>query len=160
MRPEFNKMNIHLTKEELAILQGKHGSVLQKVMETVVSYGEALEAVKLADIEGPGHFVISFSSEGIAPPIMMLEELIDAGLRTKFPFTLDPRGALDFENLNLQPRVEQALLDMYQNQNYYEQLLTKLGLRDDQAFTCNPYQPEVGNIPERGTILALSLIHI
>jgi len=156
MKAEFNKLNIHLSKEELAILQGKHGSVMQKVMKTVVLYGEALDADKLADIEGPGHFVISFSREGIAPPIRVLEELVDAGLRTKFPFTLDPRGALDFENLNLQPGVEQALLDMYQNQEYYEQLLTKLGLRDDQAFTCNPYQPEVGNIPERGTILAWS----
>jgi hypothetical protein len=156
MKAEFNNLKIHLTKEELAILQGKHGSVMQKVMETIVLYGEALDADKLADIEGPGHFVISFSREGIAPPIRILEELVDAGLRTKFPFTLDPRGALDFENLNLQPGVEQALLDMYQNQEYYEQLLTKLGLRDDQAFTCNPYQPEVGNIPERGTILAWS----
>jgi len=45
---------------------------------------------------------------------------------------------------------------MYEHQDYYEQLLTKLGLRDNQAFTCNPYQPEVGNIPDRGTILAWS----
>ena len=131
MKAEFNKLNIHLSKEELAILQGKNGSVMQKVMKTVVLYGEALDAEKLADIEGPGHFVISFSREGIAPPIRILEELVDAGLRTKFPFTLDPRGALDFENLNLQPGVEQALLDMYQNQEYYEQLLPKLGSRND-----------------------------
>ena len=63
---------------------------------------------------------------------------------------------MDFENLNLRPRVERALSEMYKNQDYYEQLLTKLGLRDDLAYTCNPYQPEVGNIPERGTILAWS----
>lgn len=153
---ELNELKILLTNEELAVLQGKKGSMMQKVMETVVLYGEALNAEKLIPIEGPGHFVISFSSPGIAPSIKMLEELVAAGLRTQYPFTLDPRGALDFENLNLKPEVERALLDMYEHQDYYEELLTKLGLRDNQAFTCNPYQPEVGNIPDRGTILAWS----
>ncbi len=149
-------LKIQLSQDERDILRGSRGSVLQKIMETVVLYGEALNAEKLIPIEGPGHFVISFSSPGIAPSIKMLEELVAAGLRTQYPFTLDPRGALDFENLNLKPEVERALLDMYEHQDYYEQLLTKLGLRDNQAFTCNPYQPEVGNIPDRGTILAWS----
>jgi predicted aconitase len=31
-----------------------------------------------------------------------------------------------------------------------------LGLRDAQAYTCTPYLPEVGNIPQRGAILAWS----
>jgi hypothetical protein len=29
-------------------------------------------------------------------------------------------------------------------------------LRDEDAYTCNPYQPEVGNIPNPGTVLAWS----
>jgi hypothetical protein len=29
-------------------------------------------------------------------------------------------------------------------------------LRDENAYTCNPYQPEVGNTPEPGTVLAWS----
>ncbi len=149
-------MRIQLNKEELAVLQGSQGSVMQKVMETVVLYGETLNAEKLVDIEGPGHFVISFSNQGIAPSIKMLEELVAAGLKTKFPFTLDPRPALDFENLNLITREEQGLSELFIHQEYYEKLLMKLGLRDDQAYTCNPYQPEVGNIPERGTVLAWS----
>lgn len=156
MKTDLAELKIQLTEEELAVLQGKQGSVMQKVMETVVRYGEALNAEKLVDIEGSGHFVIPYSNPGIAPSIEMLEELVAAGLKTKYPFTLDPRAALDFENLNLRPRVKQALSEMYKNQDYYEELLTILGLRDDQAYTCNPYQPEVGNIPERGTILAWS----
>ncbi len=147
---------MRLTDEEQALLGGEHGSVMQKVMQTIVRYGEALNAEKLVDIEGPGHFVIAYSNQGIAPSIKMLEELVAAGLRTKYPFTLDPRGALDFENLNMRPEVEGALLEMFKHQDYYEELLTRLGLRDGQAFTCNPYQPEVGNIPARGTVLAWS----
>lgn len=156
MLPNLNDLNIQLTDEEMAVLQGEKGSVLQKIMTTVVRYGEALKAEKLVEIEGPGHFVIPFSNPGIAPSIEMLEELVAAGLKTKYPFTLDPRPALDFEILNLRPRVKKALLEMYKKQDYYEKLLTSLGLRDDQAYTCNPYQPEVGNIPERGMILAWS----
>ena len=156
MAVDLTKLKIRLNDEELATLQGKHGSVLQKVLETIVLYGEALNAEELVDIEGSGHFVIPFSNPGISPPIEMLEELVAAGLKTEYPFTLDPRPALDFENLNLRPIVEQALLEMFKDQEYYEDLLTKLGFRDNQAFTCNPYQPEVGNIPERGTVLAWS----
>jgi predicted aconitase len=125
-------------------------------METVVRYAEALKAEKLADIEGPGHFVISWSAQGIAPPMDMLEELVSAGLKTKHPFTLDPRPPLDFEHLGLSPDVEAAILTMYQHQNRYDELMMALGLRDEDAYTCNPYQPEIGNIPKPGTILAWS----
>jgi predicted aconitase len=152
----LNDLNIHLTKEETAILQGSQGEVLKKVMETVVLYGEALKAERLADIEGPGHFVISWSTQGIAPPMEMLEELVSAGLQTKYPFTLDPRPPLDFENLGLPSDVEGVLLEMFKHQSRYDELMLALGLRDEDAYTCNPYQPEIGNIPEPGTILAWS----
>lgn len=149
-------LNIHLAKEEIAILQGEQGEMLKKVMETVALYGEALKAERLIDIEGPGHFVISWSSQGIAPPMEMLEDLVSAGLKTKHPFTLDPRPPLDFENLELTPEVEDAILEMYKHQSRYDELMLTLGLRDKDAYTCNPYQPETGNIPKPGTILAWS----
>jgi predicted aconitase len=81
---------------------------------------------------------------------------VAAGLKTKYPFTLDPHPPLDFENLNLEPEVENAILDMFSDQERYDKLMFQLGLRDKDAYTCNPYQPEVGNIPGRGTILAWS----
>jgi predicted aconitase len=153
---DFTTLNIDLSEEEIDILNGNQGEMLQKVLKTVVLYGEALEADRLIDIEGPGHFVIPWCSPGIAPPIEMLEELVTAGLKTKYPFTLDPNAPLDFENLNLEPEVEAEINEMYKDQGRYDELMIKLGLRDKDAYTCNPYQPEVGNIPEFGTILAWS----
>lgn len=152
----LDQLNIQLSQEEKKILHGSQGQVLQKVMETVVLYGEALCAERLIDITGPGHLVIPWSIPGISPPIDMLEELVDAGLKTKYPFTLDPCPPLDFENLNLEPAVEAAILEMYSNQKHYDEMMGQLGLRDKEAYTCNPYLPEVGNIPLRDSILAWS----
>ena len=74
---DFESLKIRLSEEEYQILQGKKGSTLQRVMETVVRYGEALEAEKLTDIEGDGHFVISWPTPGIAPSMELLEELVE-----------------------------------------------------------------------------------
>jgi len=153
---EIEHLKIALSQEEIDILAGKQGLALQKVMETVVCYAEALNAEKFIDLEGPGHFVIPWSYPGIAPPIDMLVYLVEAGLKTKFPFTLDPRPPLDFENLDLETDVEDALLEMYSDQAQYDELLLKLGLRDKDAYTCNPYQAEIGNIPKKGSIVAWS----
>ncbi len=151
-----NDLNIKLSKDELGILSGDLGKMMQKVMETVVLYGEALGAEKLVNIEGEGHFVIPWVLPWLAPPIKMLEELVDAGLKTKYPFTLDPCAPLDFENLNLDKSVEEKITVMFKDQEHYDQLLLALGLRDENAYTCNPYQPEIGNIPEPGVVLAWS----
>jgi predicted aconitase len=151
-----DNLNVKLTPEEKDILRGAQGSVMAKVMQTVVLYAEALRAERLVEIEGPGHFVIPWASPGIAPPIDMLEELVAAGLKTKFPFTLDPRPPIDFENLNLSSEEEQAVTVIYVDQARYDELMLELGLRDVDAYSCNPYQPEVGNIPEPGTVLAWS----
>ena len=153
---DITTLNIDLQEEEIDILQGNQGKILQKVMETVVLYGEALAAEQLIDIEGPGHFVIPWCSPGIAPPIEMLEKLVSAGLKSKYPVTLDPYAPLDFENLNLELDVEIEINEMYKDQERYDELMIELGLRDKDAYTCNPYQPEVGNIPEFGMILAWS----
>jgi hypothetical protein len=149
-------LNVVLTQDEEDILRGSQGSVMSKVMQSVVLYAEALGAEGLADIEGPGHFVIPWASPGIAPPIEMLEELVSAGLKTKFPFTLDPRPPFDFDNLSLSTEEQEAIKQMYKDQPRYDELMVALGLRDENAYTCNPYQPEVGNIPEPGTVLAWS----
>ncbi len=153
---DLENLKIKLTQEERDILRGKQGPTMQKVMVTVVLYGEALGAERLVDIEGEGHFVIPWASPGIAPPLEMLDELVAAGLKTKYPFTLDPKAPLDFENLSLRPEQEQALEQMYRDQARYDERMLQLGLRDTDAYTCNPYLPEVGNIPKRGTILAWS----
>jgi len=152
----LENLTIELAQEEIDILQGKQGPVLQKVMETVVLYGEALGAERLVDLGGDGHFVIAYAIPGIAPSMEMLDELLTAGLKTKAPFTLDPRPPLDFENWWLSPEQIQILEQMYQDQERYEVKMLQLGLRDSDAWTCTPYLPQVGNVPERGDVLAWS----
>jgi predicted aconitase len=147
---------IKLAQEEVDILKGKQGPVLQKVMETVVRYGEALGAKRLVDLGGNGHFVIAYAIPGIAPSLEMLDELVAAGLKTSFPFTLDPRPPLDFENWWLSPEQIRLLERMYRDQDRYDERLAQLGLRDSDAWTCTPYLPQVGNIPKRGDVLAWS----
>jgi predicted aconitase len=144
------------TPDEEAVLAGRDGAVMQKVMRTVVQYGEALGAERLADISGDGHMVIAYALPGIAPSLEMLEELVAAGLTTKFPFTLDPRPPLDYENWALDGRQVAVLDGMYTDQARYEDLLLRLGLRDADAFTCRPFLEEVGNTPRRGAVLAWS----
>ena len=43
---------------------------------------------------------------------------------------------------------------MYTKQDFYEDQLEKLGLKDDKAFTCTCYMDEVGNQPKKGDILS------
>lgn len=153
---DLENLKIKLTQEERDILQGQQGPTSQRAMETVLLYGEALGAKRLVDIEGDGHFVIPWATAGIAPSLEMLDELVAAGLKTKYPFTLDPRSPLDFENLFLSQEQEQILKELYQDQARYDERMLQLGLRDTDAYTCNPYVQEVGNIPKRGTVLAWS----
>lgn len=153
---DLQNLRIELNEEEREILQGKAGPTMQKVMETVVLYGDALGAGRLVEIEGDGHFVIPWASPGIAPPLEMLDELAAAGLKTTHPFTLDPRAPLDFENLSLRAEQEQTLEHMYRDQARYDERMQQLGLRDTDAYTCSPCLPEVGNAPKRGTVLAWS----
>lgn len=152
----FENLKIQLTEEEWGILDGQHGPTMQRVLKTLVLYGESMGAERLVDINGDGHFVIAWATPGIAPSFEMLDELVDAGLKTTLPFTLDPSAPLDFENWSLRPDQERLLEEMYKDQGHYNELMLHLGLRDREAFTCNPFEPEVGNVPEKGAILAWS----
>jgi len=153
---DIEDLNIKLTRSEQNILKGNLGPVMQKVMISVVLYGEAMGAKRLVDIEGNGHFVISYALPGIAPSMEMLEELVSAGTHTKHPFTLDPKPPLDFENWWLRSEQVHILQQMYQEQERYEERMAQLGLRDQDAWTCTPYLPQVDNIPKRDEILAWS----
>lgn len=147
---------MQLTREERDLLEGRQGSTLQKIMTTLVLYGEALEAERFVDIEGDGHFSISSPGPGTSLPLEILDELVGAGLKTRFPFTLDPRAPLDFKNLGLSAEQEQEFREMFRDVPRYHKGMTKLGLRDPNAYTCSPYLPEAGNTPRRDAILAWS----
>jgi hypothetical protein len=145
-----------LTQDEQNILDGNQGSTLQKVMRTLVLYGEALEAERFIDIDWGGHFSIPFALPGVGPRLEMLDELAEAGLKTTQPFTLDPRAPGDFETLGVTQEQKELFQDMLRDQPAYDERMLQLGLRDKDAYTCTPYFPEVGNIPPQGAVLAWS----
>jgi hypothetical protein len=138
------------------MLDGARGPTLQKIMRTLVRYGEAMDAEQLVEIEGGGHFALHHVLPGIGPRPALLDELVEAGLQAKYPFTLDPMPPLDFENLQLAPEAKRVFAEMFRAQSHFDARMTQLGLRDGDAYTCTPYLPEVGNVPRRGSILAWS----
>ncbi len=151
MESQYN-IKMKLTEEEKAILNGEKGSVLQKVIKTVLLYGEAFDADKLIPITGKPHNFMSMGIKSLKPFYKMMDELIDAGLTCKFPFTTDPRP-VDYENLPLTFFQKQLSKILFGSQNRLEKQLEKIGLRDNDSFSCTCYLPEIGNIPERGSIL-------
>lgn len=143
-----------LTKEQQDIYDGKHGATLAKVMQTLVRYGELFGAEEMVPVTGKyGHLVTSFGLGVISPVYGIMDELIDAGIVSKQKFSMDPRP--------LDPDVPSNVLQdlvfkkfMYTKQADYEEQLRKLGLMNDDAFTCACYFDEVGNKPKEGDVLS------
>ena len=143
-----------LTQEQQAMLDGAQGETMAKVVKTLVMYGEAFGAERMAPITGKcGHTVISFGLKAIQPVYDLYDQLIDAGLTAGQKFTADPRP--------LDPNVPSGLLEdivfrkiMYTHQDKYEQQLKKLGITRDEDYTCTCYLDEVGNKPQKGEVLS------
>lgn len=144
-----------LTPGQKAILEGSEGPVKAKVMETIVRYGDMFEASRLVKVtHGQGHLVTSFGLSLLKPVYRTMDELIEAGLKVKDGFTIDPRP-YDFGNTPC------SLLDkliiktvLYGKQKAYEEQLGKLGLVGKDASSCACYFDEMGNIPKKGDILS------
>ena len=142
-----------LTKEQQAILDGSQGETMAKVLKTLVMYGDCFGAKRLVPITSKfGHTVISFGIGVMSPVYDLYDKILEEGLKSQQLFTADP--------LPLDKNVPSNLLQdivfkvMYKEQNRYEEQLKKLGLSDEQAYTCTNYLPEVGNTPEMGDILS------
>ncbi|MGN1389527.1 MAG: aconitase X [Bulleidia sp.] len=143
-----------LTEEQQAVLDGKNGETMAKVMETLVRYGELFGAERMVPVTGKyGHLVTSFGLGVIKPVYGLMDELIDAGIVSKQKFTMDPRP--------LDPDVPSNLIEdlvfhkfMYSEQKKYEAQLEKLGLLSEDSFSCACYFDEVGNKPKEGDILS------
>ena len=143
-----------LTKEQQAILDGEKGETLAKVMETLVKYGDAFEAEKLVPITSKyNHLVTSFGLKVMAPVYDLMQQLLDADVCSSQKFSVDPRPL----DKNVPANFLQNLVFnkfMYTKQDFYEEQLGKLGLMDQNAFTCTCYMDEVGNVPKKGEILS------
>ena len=143
-----------LTKEQEAILNGEKGETLAKVMKTLVMYGDAFEAEKLVPITSKyNHLVTSFGLKVMAPVYDLMQQLLDAGVCSEQKFSVDPRPIDKNVPANfLQNFVFNKF--MYTKQDFYEKQLVKLGLMDENAFTCACYMDEVGNKPQKGDVLS------
>ena len=144
---------MNLTPEETDILEGKQGKTLAKVMQTVVTYGELFGAKRLVTLDKPVHLVTSFGVTMLKPIYKIMDELIDSGLKAKMPFTVDPRP-MDHKNMGDGLLEKLVFKIVYGKQKTYEQQLKFVGIRDDNAYTCTCYMEEVGNIPDKGDVIA------
>ncbi len=143
-----------LTPEQQAILNGEKGEVLQKVMKTMVKYGDAFGAEKLVPVTSEyNHLVTSFGLKMMTPVFDLMQQLIDSGAVSTQKFSVDPRPLDKNVPSNfLQDFVFKNF--MYATQESYEKQLHKLGLKDNNAFTCTCYMDEVGNKPKKGDVLS------
>lgn len=142
-----------LTDEQQAILDGSQGEVMAKILKTLVMYGDTFGATKMVPIApGTGHIVTSFGIYIVKGVFDLMDQLVDANLVSKQKFTADPRP--------LDPNVPKNFLQdivfkvLYSPQERYEKQLSKIGLRDDKAFSCTSYLKEMGNTPNKGDILS------
>ncbi len=151
----MTKHSMKLTKEEKAILGGAKGETMRKAMETVVRFGDTFGATHLVPLDHNIHMVMSMGIPLLTTVFDTMDELIAGGIRTPGPFTVDPRP-FDYSTVNVGPLKKLVFKIMYGKQAEYEEKLRKVGLKDANAFTCTCYMDEVGNIPQKGDILAWS----
>jgi predicted aconitase len=145
-----------LTKEQQEILDGKQGEVLAKVMKSLVMFGDAFDATKMVPVTSEyNHLVTSFGLGMLDAVYELMDKLIDAGAISKQKFTADPRPL----DANVPANLLQNFIFkkfMYSKQDFYEKQLQKLGLLNNDAFTCTCYMDEVGNTPKLGDVLSWS----
>ena len=145
---------MQLTEKQQQILDGAQGETMAKVMKTMVMYGEAFGAEKLVPITSKyNHLVTSFGLKVMSPVYDLMQKLLDDGVMSGQKFSVDPRPLDRNVPANfLQNFVFEKF--MYTKQAFYEEQLHKLGLIDDNAFTCACYLDEVGNKPKKGDVLS------
>ncbi len=145
---------MQLTQEQQKILDGEKGEVLAKVMKTMVKYGEAFGAEKMVPVTSDyNHLVTSFGLKMMTPVFDLMQQLIDAGAVSSQKFSVDPRPL----DKNVPANFLQNFIFnnfMYSTQESYEEQLKKLGLKDNDAFTCTCYMEQVGNKPQKGEVLS------
>ena len=143
-----------LTDEQLAILNGEKGETLAKVMETMVRYGEVFGATSLVPITSTyNHLVTSFGLKALTPVYGLLDQMIEAGNFSTQKFSVDPRPLDKNVPSNL---LEDAVFKimMYTDQDRYEKQMEKMGILNDDAYTCTCYLDQVGNKPKKGEVLS------
>ncbi len=143
-----------LTDEQQAILNGSQGETMAKVWKTLVMYGDTFGADKMVPVTSEyNHLVTSFGLKMMTPVFDLMQKLIDDGALSQQKFSVDPRPVDKNVPANfLQNFIFNKI--MYATQGSYEEQLKKLGLMDDNAFTCACYLDQMGNKPQKGEVLS------
>ena len=145
---------MYLTPEQQAILNGSKGETMAKVMKTLVMYGETFGADKMVPVTSEyNHLVTSFGLKMMKPVFDLMQQLIDAGAVSGQKFSVDPRPLDKNVPANFLQNIVFKLF-MYSKQEEYEGQLQKLGLMEQDAFTCACYLDQVGNKPKKGDVLS------
>ena len=145
---------MYLTPEQQAILDGVKGETMAKVMKTLVMYGDAFGADKLVPVTSKyNHLVTSFGLKMMTPVYELMEKLLAAGAVSGQQFSVDPRPL----DKNVPANFLQNIVFnyfMYTKQDYYDDQLKKLGLINEDSYTCACYLDQVGNKPQMGDVLS------
>ena len=145
---------MYLTPEQQAILDGAKGETMAKVMKTLVMYGDAFGADKLVPVTSKyNHLVTSFGLKMMTPVYELMEKLLAAGAVSGQQFSVDPRPL----DKNVPANFLQNIVFnyfMYTKQDYYDDQLKKLGLINEDSYTCACYLDQVGNKPQMGDVLS------
>ena len=145
---------MQLTAEQQKILNGEQGETMAKVMKTLVMFGEAFEAEKMVPVTGThNHLVTSFGLKMMSPVYELMDKLLAAGLKSGQTFSVDPRPLDGNVPANFLQKIVFEKF-MYSKQDFYEEQLKKLGLMNENAFTCTCYMDQVGNKPRKGDVLS------
>ena len=145
---------MYLTPEQQGILDGAKGETMAKVMKTLVMYGEVFGADKMVPVTSKhNHLVTSFGLKALTPVYGLMDQLIEAGALSQQTFSVDPRPL----DKNVPANFLQNFIFnnfMYTKQDFYEEQLKKLGLMDEDAFSCACYLDQMGNKPQKGDVLS------
>ena len=145
---------MELTKEQQAMLDGKQGETMAKVMKTLIMYGQIFGAEKLVPVTSRyNHLVTSFGLKALGPVYDLMNQLIEAGAVSGQKFSVDARPLDAIVRASfLQNLVFKKF--MYSKQDFYENQLKQLGLMNEDAFSCACYLDQQGNRPAKGDVLS------
>jgi predicted aconitase len=144
---------MELNEELQAIEDGLQGDVKKRILDTLILYGNAFGAKRMAKLTGQmGHSVIATGTITWKPVFELFQKLIDAGAKPQKPFTTDPVGYTPDVPASIPQRLMFKVI--FSQQKRLEEEMREFGIVNDKAYTCTCYMPEVGNIPRRGEILA------
>ena len=81
-----------------------------------------------------------------------LKDVLDRADKLKHYLKIDEKK-IEFEEEDLRTQAP----DFWEDQKRAEEQMKKVGLKDDNAFSCAAYLPEIGNTPKEGDILSVSV---